>query len=161
MGAGSAVQRRSFAMKGFVEHIDAETIRNSSFRRVLCTGAHLQLVLMSLAKGEEIGVETHENHDQFFRIEAGEDRMVIDGAAHAVRDGDPVIVPAGARHNLVNTGAQPLKLYTLYGPPNHLDRLVEAGRANAMASFERFDGVTTEESVLSLRPATLLNRRAP
>lgn len=92
-------------MKGFVEHIDTETIRNNSFRKVLYTGMHLQLVLMSLAKGEEIGDETHENHDQFFRIEAGERRMVMDGVAHTVRHGDAVVVPAGARHNLVNTDA--------------------------------------------------------
>jgi mannose-6-phosphate isomerase-like protein (cupin superfamily) len=131
-------------MKGFVEDIEDLTETNTDFRRVLYTGKHLQLVLMSLNPGEEIGEEVHEDHDQFFRVEAGEGEVHIDGERIPIEDDDAVIVPAGARHNVVNTGDEPLKLYTIYGPPDHKDGTVHATKADAEASDEHFDGATTE-----------------
>jgi mannose-6-phosphate isomerase-like protein (cupin superfamily) len=129
-------------MKGFVDDIEDLTTRNGDFRRVLYTGKYLQLVLMTLAPGEEIGEEVHEDHDQFFRIEEGEGEVLIDGKRHPIEDDDAVVVPAGARHNVVNTGRTPLKLYTLYGPPEHRDGVVH--RTKTEASEEHFDGRTTE-----------------
>ena len=129
-------------MKGFVDDIETLTEGNDDFRRVLYTGKHLQLVLMALKPGEEIGAEVHETHDQFFRIEAGSGEVVIDGQRTAVKADDAVIVPAGARHNVVNTGSEPLKLYTLYGPPEHRDGVVHTTKAEAVE--EHFDGATTE-----------------
>jgi mannose-6-phosphate isomerase-like protein (cupin superfamily) len=129
-------------MKGFVDDIEQLTNGNDDFRRVLYTGKHLQLVLMTLRPGEEIGEEVHEDRDQFFRIEDGAGTVVIDGARHAVEDDDAIVVPAGARHNVINTGAKPLKLYTLYGPPEHRDGIVHPRKADA--SEEHFDGRTTE-----------------
>jgi mannose-6-phosphate isomerase-like protein (cupin superfamily) len=129
-------------MKGFVDDIEELTTRNSDFRRVLYTGKHLQLVLMTLAPDEEIGEEVHEDRDQFFRIEEGEGEVLIDGKRHPIEDDDAIVVPAGARHNVVNTGRKPLKLYTLYGPPEHRDGVVH--RTKAEASEEHFDGRTTE-----------------
>lgn len=129
-------------MKGFVDDIERLTVENSDFRRVLYTGKHLQLVLMTLKPGEEIGEEVHETHDQFFRIEEGAGEVWIDGARSPIKDGDAVIVPAGARHNVVNTGSAPLKLYTLYGPPEHRDGVVHPSKAEAVE--EHFDGATTE-----------------
>jgi mannose-6-phosphate isomerase-like protein (cupin superfamily) len=131
-------------MKGFVEDIEALTEENTDFRRVLYTGKHLQLVLMALKPGEEIGEEVHEDHDQFFRIEAGEGEVSIDGVRTPVEADDAVIVPAGARHNVVNTGKEPLKLYTLYGPPDHREGVVHKTKAEAEAAEEHFDGTTTE-----------------
>jgi mannose-6-phosphate isomerase-like protein (cupin superfamily) len=131
-------------MKGFVADIASLTIDNSDFRRVLYTGNNLQLVLMTLQPGEEIGEEVHEDRDQFFRIESGEGEVMIDGLAHAVGDDDAVIVPQGARHNVTCTGDEPLKLYTIYGPPEHADKTVHATREKAEAHEEHFDGVTTE-----------------
>ncbi|HVE48122.1 MAG TPA: cupin domain-containing protein [Casimicrobiaceae bacterium] len=129
-------------MKGFVDDIEDLTEENTDFRRVLYTGKHLQLVLMALDVGEEIGEEVHEDRDQFFRIESGEGTVVIDGKRHTVEDDDAIIVPAGARHNVINTGEEPLKFYTLYGPPEHRDGVVHRTRADA--SEEHFDGKTTE-----------------
>jgi mannose-6-phosphate isomerase-like protein (cupin superfamily) len=129
-------------MKGFVDDIEQLTNRNEDFRRVLYTGKHLQLVLMTLRPGEEIGEEVHEDRDQFFRIEDGAGTVVIDGAKHAVEDDDAIVVPAGARHNVINSGAKALKLYTLYGPPEHRDGVVH--RTKADVSEEHFDGRTTE-----------------
>ena len=131
-------------MKGYHDDIEARTTGNSDFRRVLYTGQHLQLVLMTLRPGEEIGSEVHTDRDQFFRFEEGRGQVDIDDNSYDVEDGSGVIVPAGARHNVRNTGDQPLKLYTLYGPPEHIDRLVEATRADAMATHEEWDGRTTE-----------------
>lgn len=131
-------------MEGFVANIEEMTEGNSDFRRVLYTGKHLQLVLMALAPGEEIGEEVHDDHDQFFRFEQGSGVVVIDGRQRQVKADDAVIVPAGARHNVINTGAGPLKLYTIYGPPDHRDGIVRATKAEAEASEEHFDGVTTE-----------------
>lgn len=131
-------------MKGFVEDIEELTEDNDHFRRVLYTGKHLQLVLMALKPGEEIGEEVHAGHDQFFRVEKGKGEVVIDGTRTKIKGDDAIIVPAGARHNVVNTGDKPMKLYTLYGPPEHRDGVVRATKAEAEASEEHFDGKTTE-----------------
>lgn len=131
-------------MKGYIDDIEKVTRSNEDFRRVLYTGAHLQLVLMTLQPGEEIGEEIHEDRDQFFRIEDGEGEVLIDGSRHRIEDDFAVIVPAGARHNVVNTGEEPLKLYTLYGPPEHRHAVVHRSKAQAEADHEHFDGKTTE-----------------
>lgn len=131
-------------MKGFVDDIEALTEGNTDFRRVLYTGKNLQLVLMSLEPGEEIGEEVHDDGDQFFRIEQGVGEIWIDGAVSAVRSEMAMIVPAGARHNVKNTGAVALKLYTVYAPPEHVDGTVHGTKAEADVSHEHFDGRTTE-----------------
>ena len=131
-------------MKGFVDDIDRLTVENKDFRRVLYTGKHLQLVLMALRPGEEIGEEVHDDHDQFFRIEKGEGEVWIDGQRTKIKADDAIIVPAGARHNVINTGEKKLKLYTVYGPPDHKDGIVRATKAEAEATEEHFDGATTE-----------------
>lgn len=129
-------------MKGFVDNIEKLTTGNTDYRRVVYTGKHLQLVLMTLQPGEEIGAEVHETHDQFLRIESGSGEAAIDGVKHSVEDDDAIIVPAGARHNVVNTGEKPLKLYTLYGPPEHRDGVLQKTKADEYD--EHFDGQTTE-----------------
>jgi len=132
-------------MKGYVVNLERETRKNADFRRVLYTGKHSQLVLMSLKPGEEIGAETHDDVDQFFRFDAGEGKVIIDGVEHPVKDGYGVIVPASARHNVVNTSKRAnLKLYTIYSPPEHQDGVVRHTKKEAMASEEHFDGKTTE-----------------
>ncbi len=131
-------------MNGYTADIEKLTEANTAFRRVLYTGHHLQLVLMALKPGEDIGMETHKTHDQFFRIEKGHGEIVIDAVVKKVKGGDAIIVPAGSLHNLINTGDKPLRLYTLYGPPNHVDGLVQKRKADAQASTEVFDGVATE-----------------
>lgn len=130
-------------MKGYIVDIEKETVDNTDFRRVLYTGKHLQLVLMALKGGEEIGEEVHEGHDQFFRIEEGAGKVLIDGVETEVKDDDIVIVPAGARHN-VTAGPEGLKLYTLYGPPEHRDGVVHPTKPAAESDEEHFDGKTTE-----------------
>ena len=132
-------------MKGYVVNIEKETTKNTDFRRVLYTGKHSQLVLMSLKPGEEIGEETHDHVYQFFRFEAGEGKVIIDGKEHHVKNGNAVIVPAGARHNVINTSKRMnLRLYTIYSPPEHQDGVVRHTKKEAMASEEHFDGRTTE-----------------
>lgn len=132
-------------MKGFRSNIERDTLQNEDFRRVLYTGKHSQLVLMSLLPGEEIGEEVHETVDQFFRFEKGEGVVSIDGVQSKVRDGDVAIVPSGARHNVINTSkAEKLKLYTIYSPPEHADGTVRKTRADALRSPEEFDGKATE-----------------
>ncbi len=133
-------------MKGYVDNIEEATNSNGDFRRVLYTGKNLQLVLMTLQPGDEIGEEVHEDRDQFFRIEDGRGTVYIDGAPNQVEDDFAVIVPAGARHNVVNTGDEPLKLYTIYGPPEHRDRIVHRDKAQADADHENdhWDGETSE-----------------
>jgi len=132
-------------VKGYGANIEELTTANSDFRRVLYTGKYSQLVLMSLAPGEEIGTEVHADVDQFFRFERGTGKVVIDGLDNAVEDGDAAIVPAGAEHNVVNTSSsEPLKLYTIYSPPEHRDGVVRATKADAEKEEEHFDGVTTE-----------------
>ncbi|MBX3200061.1 MAG: cupin domain-containing protein [Labilithrix sp.] len=129
--------------KGFVENIETLTERNRDFRRVVYTAQHLQLVLMSIPAGEHIGAETHDV-DQFFRIEAGTGQIVIDGKRSDVGPGSAMLVPAGARHDVVASDGEELKLYTLYAPPNHRDGVVHPTRADAERDDEKFDGRTTE-----------------
>jgi mannose-6-phosphate isomerase-like protein (cupin superfamily) len=133
-------------MKGYVANIEDQTVDNEDFRRVLYTGKNLQLVLMTLKPGEEIGEEVHEDRDQFFRIEEGRGTVYIDGVPSEVGDDFAVIVPAGARHNVVNSGSEPLKLYTLYGPPEHRDGTVHKDKAQADADHDNdhWNGETTE-----------------
>ena len=128
-------------MKGYITNIEQETRDNNDYRHVLYTSKHHQLVLMSLLPGEEIGEEEHKL-DQFFRFESGQGKVVIDGIEHDVKDGDAVIVPEGARHNVINTGNDALKLYTIYAPPNHKDGTIQATKEDEYE--EEFDGVTTE-----------------
>lgn len=142
-------------MKGYVEDIEDLTLENAAFRRVLYTGKHLQLVLMSLKPGEEIGSEIHAEHDQFFRIEKGKGEVWIDGERTKIKRDDAIIAPAGARHNVVNTGAKSLKLYTLYAPPEHRDGVVRTTKAEAEARKEHFDGATTEAAATA-DPVTLV-----
>jgi mannose-6-phosphate isomerase-like protein (cupin superfamily) len=132
-------------LNGYEVNLETETSKNSDFRRVLYTGKHSQLVLMSLKPGEEIGEETHEGVDQFFRFESGVGKVVIDNVEHRVRDGSGVVVPAGANHNVVNTSKRAnLRLYTIYSPPEHQDGVIRHTKKEAMASEEHFDGRTSE-----------------
>ena len=131
-------------MKGFVGDIEELAKDNSVFRRVVYTGKNLQLVLMSLQPEEEIGEEVHKDRDQFFRIEKGQGEVWIDGKRSEIQEDDAILVPAGARHNIINTGDQPLRLYTLYAPPEHRDGTVHKTRAEAEGAKEHFDGRTTE-----------------
>jgi mannose-6-phosphate isomerase-like protein (cupin superfamily) len=130
-------------MKGFVQDIEALAVENAAFRQVLYTAKHCQLVLMALKPKEEIGAEVHKL-DQFFRVEEGSGEAVLDGVSTAVRAGFAVLVPAGTKHNIINTGTVPLKLYTLYAPPNHRDGVVHQTGQEAEADHEDFDGKTTE-----------------
>ena len=132
--------------RGFCDDIEELTEENEHFRQVLYTGEHLQLVLMTLQPGEEIGEEVHPDRDQFFRIEEGEGVVLIDGNENEVEDDIAVIVPAGARHNVRNTGDEPLRFYTIYGPPEHKDGIVHATKAEAEERHhaEEWDGKTTE-----------------
>lgn len=132
-------------MQGFHANIERATLENSSFRKVLYTGKHSQLVLMRLKPKEEIGMETHPDNDQFFRFEEGEGMCVIDGHEHRVGNGSAVVIPAGAKHNIVNTSeTDDLKMYTIYSPAHHKDGIVRATKEEAAANEEEFDGVTTE-----------------
>ncbi len=132
-------------MKGFHANIEQETISNENFRKVLYTGHHSQLVLMSLLPLEEIGMEVHPDNDQFFRFERGEGKCIIDGNEYAVRDGSAIVVPAGAQHNVINTSAtESLKLYTIYSPAHHKDGIVRATKHDAETNEEEFEGETTE-----------------
>lgn len=132
-------------IKGYKDNIERVTLENGSFRRVLYTGKYSQLVAMSLRPGEEIGLEVHEDTDQFFRIDAGEGKIIINGMEQQLSDGDAAIVPAGAEHNVINTSAtEDLKLYTIYSPSHHRDGTVHETREQAMADDEHFDGKTTE-----------------
>ena len=132
-------------MKGFVQNIEKATLDNNNFRKVLYTSKHSQLVLMSLAPSEEIGMEVHQDNDQFFRFEKGEGKCIIDGNESKITDGSAVVVPAGAQHNIINvSGSEPLKLYTIYSPAHHKDGIVRATKAEAVAQEAEFDGQTTE-----------------
>jgi mannose-6-phosphate isomerase-like protein (cupin superfamily) len=132
--------------RGFCDDIERLTIDNEDFRRVLYTGQHLQLVVMTLQSGEEIGEEVHEDRDQFFRFEEGEGAVFIDGRENRVMEDFAVIVPSGCRHNVRNTGSGPLRFYTIYGPPEHKDRVVQRSKQEAEARHrvEEWDGATTE-----------------
>ena len=133
-------------MKGYCDDIEKRTVENDDFRRVLYTGHNLQLVLMTLPPGCDIGEEVHPDRDQFFRFEEGSGVVRIDGVDNSVEDDFAVIVPAGARHNVINTGNVPLQLYTIYAPPEHKDGVVQATKAEAEARHhaEEWDGKTTE-----------------
>jgi len=132
-------------MKGFCANIEKETLENENFRKVLYTGKHSQLVLMSLLPLEEIGMEVHLDNDQFFRFEKGEGKCLIDGHEYVVSDGVAIVVPAGAQHNIINTSAtEELKLYTIYSPAHHQDGVVRHTKEEAEASSPEFDGKTTE-----------------
>jgi len=131
-------------MKGFIGDIEHRTEANRDFRHVLYTGPHMQLVLMSLEPGEEIGAEVHEDTDQFFRVEEGTGEVSIDGRATPIESDTAIVVPAGAKHNIRNTGKKPLRMYTLYAPPQHEDGTVHHTRADAERAVEHFTGHTTE-----------------
>lgn len=128
-------------MKGYVANIEKLSLENTDFRRVLYTAQHSQLVLMSLQPGEEIGEETHPL-DQFIRIEGGSGQAILNGVSHGLEDGSAVVIPAGVRHNILNSGEAVLKLYTIYSPPEHKDGVVH--KTKAEAGEEHFDGHTTE-----------------
>ena len=130
-------------MKGFVRDIEGLAVKNGDFRQVLYTARNCQLVVMSLKPKEEIGAEVHKL-DQFFRVEEGTGEAVLDGVRTAIRVGFAVVVPAGTNHNIINTGSVPLKLYTLYAPPNHREGIVHHTRYEAEADIEPFYGKTTE-----------------
>ena len=130
-------------MKGYIQDIEAIAIGNDDFRRVLYTAKSCQVVVMALKPNEEIGAEVHQL-DQFFRVEQGQGVAELDGVRTPLRAGFAVVVPAGARHNIINTGAEPLKLYTIYAPPNHRDGVVHHTRQDAEADTEHFDGKTSE-----------------
>lgn len=130
--------------KGFHVNIEKATIDNEDYRKVLYTGEKVQLVLMSLKPDEEIGLETHPDIDQFFRVDAGTGKAIINGNEYTLKNGDCVIVPSGSEHNIINTGKESLQLYTLYSPPHHKDGIVYKTKKEAEASKEKFDGETTE-----------------
>ncbi|PIR82387.1 cupin domain-containing protein [Candidatus Kaiserbacteria bacterium CG10_big_fil_rev_8_21_14_0_10_59_10] len=131
-------------MKGYVGDIQQETLENNDFRRVLYTAEHMQLVVMSILPRGDIGEEVH-TLDQFVRVEAGEGEAVLGGARHAIQAGSAVVITAGMRHNIINTSAKaPLKLYSLYAPPEHRDGVVHRTKVEASADEEHFDGVTTD-----------------
>jgi mannose-6-phosphate isomerase-like protein (cupin superfamily) len=132
-------------MKGYSQNIEEQTELNNKYRKVLYTGGHSQLVLMSLQPNQEIGLETHYDNDQFFRIESGSGKALIDDNEYQLRAGSAVLVPAGATHNIINASdTQPLKLYTIYSPAHHKDGVEFDDKASADASDEEFDGRTTE-----------------
>ena len=132
-------------MKGFRGNIEKDTLENRKFRKVLYSGKHSQLVLMSLRPKEDIGMETHTENDQFFRFEAGQGKVIIDGNVYEVSDGVAIIVPAGAKHNIINiSDSKELKLYTIYSPAHHKDGIVRMTKKEAEANDEEFDGKTTE-----------------
>lgn len=133
-------------MKGFNANIEQETLNNNNFRKVLYSGKHSQLVLMSLKPKEDIGMETHPDNDQFFRFEKGQGKVVIDGNEYEVQDGSAIVVPAGAEHNVTNTSdSEELKLYTIYSPAHHKDGIVRATKKEAETNEADFDGQTTEQ----------------
>lgn len=131
-------------MRGFVDDIGKLTEVNMDFRRVLYTARNMQLVVMALQPGEEIGEEAHDDGDQFFRVEKGKGEIWIDGVVSEIKSNMAMIVPAGARHNVKNTGNEPLKLYTIYSPPEHMDGVVHPTKSDAYAAHEHFDGKTSE-----------------
>jgi len=130
-------------VKGYVQDLERLTVKNNDFRRVLYTAKNCQLVLMSLKPKEEIGMEVHKL-DQFFRVEEGSGEAVLNNVPTAIRAGFGIIVPAGTYHNIINTGSIPMKLYTIYSPPNHRDGVIHKDRAEAVKDNEHFDGKTTE-----------------
>ncbi len=132
--------------EGFVENIESLAVKNTDFRQVLFTAKHLQLVVMSLKPKEEIGAEIHKDVDQFFRVEEGTGKVILNEVSTEVKPGFAIIVPAGTKHNVINTGRVTLKLYTIYSPPHHRDGVVHHTRTAAEADKEHFDGKTTLEN---------------
>lgn len=131
------------SMNGYVSNIEKLSLENDNFRKVLYTDKNSQLVLMSLLPKEEIGEEIHDV-DQFLRIEKGVGSAILNGVSHDLTDGSAIVVPAGTKHNIVNTGSGSMKLYTLYMPPHHRDGVVHKTKAEAEADTEHFDGKTSE-----------------
>ncbi|GGI29189.1 cupin domain-containing protein [Pedobacter mendelii] len=132
-------------MRGFKNSIEADSLENTNFRKVIYTGKYLQLVLMNLTPGMDIGEETHHSNDQFFRFEGGHGKCFIDGNEYYVKAGDAIVVPAGASHNIINTDTEvDLSMYTIYGPPNHKDGIIRVTKKAAEEDVEEFDGMTTE-----------------
>jgi len=129
--------------KGYKGAIEDLTTENENFRKVLYTGEHCQLVLMSLLAGEEIGMEVHEDNDQFFRFEKGSGKVIINETEYEVKDGDAVIVPSGSKHNVI-AGSDGLKLYTIYSPAHHKDGIIRTTKQEAESQEAEFDGMTTE-----------------
>ena len=124
-------------MSGYSTNIEKKTLENRNFREVLHTAPHSQLVVMTLQPGEEIGLERHEDGDQFIRVESGQGEAIMDGERHALRDGVAVVIPAGAEHNVINTSpTEPLRLYTVYSPPQHPDGTVNRTKQEA-EEYER------------------------
>ncbi len=133
-------------MKGFKTNIEKDTLKNNNFRKVIYTGKNSQLVLMSIKPKEEIGLETHPENDQFLRFEGGKGRVEIDGNKYQVKDGDAVVIPAGAKHNVINISVdEELKIYTIYSPPHHKDGIIHKTKEQAEKDDEEFDGKTTEK----------------
>jgi mannose-6-phosphate isomerase-like protein (cupin superfamily) len=131
--------------KGYKANIEKLTVENNDFRHVLYTSGHMQLVLMSLAPSEEIGMEVHNENDQFFRFEQGTGKVIINETEYSVTDGDTIIVPSGSNHNVINASAdKPLKLYTIYAPAHHKDGIVRKTKKEATENEAEFDGKTTE-----------------
>ncbi len=130
-------------MKGYIDNIEDVTLANTNFREVLYTASYMQLVVMSIPAGEDIGEETH-GQDQFIRVETGQGVSVLDGNEHEIKDGTVVVIPAGMKHNIKNTGAGPLKLYSIYAAPHHKDDTVHKTKADALKDDEEFLGDTTE-----------------
>ena len=132
-------------MKGFKSNIEKDVLKNENYREVIYTGKHLQLVLMSLKPGEEIGTEIHVNSDQFFRFESGKGKCIINENEYNVESGDVIVVPVGSKHNVINTDAvKELKMYTIYALPQHKDGIIRATKKDAQDNGEKFDGKTTE-----------------
>lgn len=132
-------------MKGFKSNIERDTLKNENFREVIYSGTQLQVVLMSLKPGEDIGLETHPDTDQFFRFEGGKGKCIIDGNEYNVKNGDAIVIPAGSKHNVINTdSAEEFKMYTIYAPPHHKDGLINTTKKDAETGDVKFDGITTE-----------------
>lgn len=131
-------------MKGYITNIEKATKENKDFRQVLYTSRYSQLVLMSLLPGEEIGEEVH-GLDQFLRIEEGRGKAIVGEKEYDIEDGTAIVVPAGTKHNIINTSNTPLKLYTIYSPPNHRDKIIHPTKKDALSQEEHFDGITSEE----------------
>lgn len=149
----SIFEDNSFGFKGFKSHIEDETLDNNNFRKVLYTGSHLQLVLMSLNIGEDIGEEIHQDNDQFLRFEGGKGKCIIDGTEYKVKDGDSIIIPAGAKHNVINTSKKKeLKLYSIYAAPHHKDGIIRSTKEDAINNPEEYDGKPTEEDKQISKP---------
>jgi len=131
-------------MQGYITDIEKATKENNNFRQVLYTGKNSQLVVMRLKPGEEIGEETH-SLDQFIRLEKGRGRVIMDGAEKEIKEDYAVVIPAGAKHNIINDGEKEMKLYTIYSPPEHKDGVIHKTKEEALAdTADHFDGKTTE-----------------